>query len=177
MKTHKNIQVEIAAFAGGCFWGIEDAFRHLKGVYDVVSGYSGGFIEKPTYQELCNGNTGHAETVLIKFNPKIVSYDTLARLFFEIHDPTQLNRQGPDIGSQYRSVIFYTCEKQKEIALKLINDLKDNGWKVVTSVEPLTTFFPAEDYHQRYLERTGRASCHFQVPRFEMTPPKNEIKS
>lgn len=161
---------ESALFAGGCFWGMEDAFRKIPGVCDVVSGYTGGSVPYPTYEQVCTGKTGHAETVHVFFDPAKVSFSTLARLFFEIHDPTQLNRQGPDVGTQYRSAIFYHDEAQKVVAEDLIKELRHKGWKIVTEVTPATTFYPAEAYHQHFTERTGRGGCHLRVPRFSQSP-------
>lgn len=156
-----------ALFAGGCFWGVEDAFRKTPGVCDAVSGYSGGATPNPTYEQVGGGRTGHAETVRVTFDPSRVSYEQLARLFFEIHDPTQLGRQGPDIGSQYRSAVFYLDDEQKAVAEKLAADLRALGYKVVTRIEKAGAFYPAEDYHQRFAERTGRGACHLRVPRFD----------
>lgn len=156
-----------ALFAGGCFWGVEDAFRKTPGVCDAVSGYAGGVTPHPGYGQVCSGATGHAETVRVTFDPARVSYESLARLFFEIHDPTQLNRQGPDVGTQYRSAVFYTDEAQKAVAEKLVGELRANGYDVVTEILPAPDFYPAEDYHQRFAERTGRGACHRRVPRFE----------
>lgn len=163
---------ETALFAGGCFWGVEDAFRKVPGVCEVVSGYAGGVSADPTYEDVCTGTTGHAETVRVRFDPAKVTYGALARLFFEIHDPTQLNRQGPDVGSQYRSAIFYTDEAQKRVAEELIRELRARGWRVVTEVAPAGEFYSAEAYHQRFTERTGRGGCHVRVPRFSVSPPE-----
>lgn len=155
-----------AFFAGGCFWGVEDAFRKTPGVCDALSGYMGGTMPHPGYEQVCTGATGHAETVRVTFDPVQVSYETLARLFFEIHDPTQLNRQGPDSGTQYRSAVFYTDEEQKTVAETLLGELRANGYDAVTELVPAQTFYPAEEYHQRFAERTGRGACHRRVPRF-----------
>ena len=156
-----------AIYAGGCFWGVEYFMQQKKGVISVTSGYIGGQTENPTYKEVCYENTGHAEAVEIVFDPKQVSYEELTRLFFEIHDPTQMNRQGPDIGDQYRSEIFYVDEEQKEIAEKLISVLKSKGYKVATRVTEATTFWPAEDYHQDYYENKGSLPyCHGYTMRF-----------
>ncbi len=157
-----------AFFGGGCFWGVEDGFSKIPGVLDVVSGYMGGDTTFPTYEDVSRGNTGHAEVVRIQYDPSIVDFETLARFFFEIHDPTQLNRQGPDVGSQYRSVIFYTDEEQKEISEKLKGLLKDNKYNVVTELSPAPAFYSAEDYHQDFTARTGRGQCHFPIKRFEI---------
>jgi len=156
-----------AIYAGGCFWGVEYFMQQKNGVISVTSGYIGGHTENPTYKEVCYENTGHAEAVEIVFDPKQVSYEELTRLFFEIHDPTQLDRQGPDIGDQYRSEIFYVDEEQKEIAEKLISILKSKGYKVATRVTKATTFWPAEDYHQDYYENKGSLPyCHGYTKRF-----------
>lgn len=159
-----------AIFAGGCFWGVEDAFQKLDGVRSVISGYIGGTVPNPTYEQVSTGRTGHAEAVEVLFDPAKVSYETLARLFFEIHDPTQLNRQGPDVGTQYRSAIFYTDSAQKSIVESLISQLEAKGWGVVTQLAPADTFYPAEDYHQDFTARTGRGGCHMKVARFEKGP-------
>jgi peptide methionine sulfoxide reductase msrA/msrB len=156
-----------AYFAGGCFWGVDYWFKTLPGVISVKSGYMGGTTKNPTYKQVCTGKTGHAETVEIIFDPNKTDYETLAKYFFEIHDPTQKNRQGPDVGSQYRSAIFYTDDKQKETAQRLIEQLRRKGLDVVTSVEQARGFWPAEDYHQDYYEKTGgKPYCHFPVKRF-----------
>jgi peptide methionine sulfoxide reductase msrA/msrB len=156
-----------AIFAGGCFWGVEYHFNKLKGVLSAKSGYTGGSIDHPTYKQVCTGKTGHAEAVEIAFDPALVSYETLAKLFFEIHDPTELNRQGPDIGTQYRSAVFYTDEEQKKVVEKLIGELKAKGYKVVTTVEKAGTFWEAEEYHQDYYERNGHQPyCHIYQKRF-----------
>jgi peptide methionine sulfoxide reductase msrA/msrB len=156
-----------AYFAGGCFWGVEHLFEQEEGVISARSGYMGGTTESPSYQQVCRGNTGHAETVEVEYDPSDVSYETLARLFFEIHDPTQGNRQGPDVGSQYRSAVFYADEDQRKTAEKLIGILRDKGYEVTTEVSPAGTFWEAEDYHQDYYERSGkRPYCHARQKRF-----------
>jgi len=157
-----------AIFAGGCFWGVEYHFQKVDGVKAVTSGYTGGSRKNPTYREVCSGGTGHAEAVEVEYDPSVVSYETLARLFFEIHDPTQLNRQGPDMGTQYRSAVFYADDQQKAIAEKLVARLRAKGYDVVTRVEPAGEFYPAEDYHQDYYEKTGHQPyCHVYQKRFE----------
>ncbi len=157
-----------AYLAGGCFWGVEHFLEQLEGVRSVRSGYMGGHTTNPTYQEVCTGRTGHAETVEVVFDPARIDFETIARAFFEIHDPTQVNRQGPDRGSQYRSAIFYANEDQQAVTEMLIGLLKDNGYNVVTEVEKADTFWPAEDYHQDYYARTGgRPYCHGYVKRFK----------
>lgn len=144
---------EVATLAGGCFWCLEAVFDDLQGVEDVVSGYAGGHVPNPDYRLVCTGATGHAEVVQVTFDPSVISYRDLLDVFFNIHDPTTLNRQGADVGTQYRSAIFYHDEKQKEIAEELIRELEDSGvWRnpIVTEVSPFTEFYPAEDYHQEY---------------------------
>ena len=159
--------METAIFAGGCFWGVEYYMQKSKGVKTVVSGYIGGHKENPTYKEVCDGTTGHYEAVEILFDPAQTNYETLLRLFFEIHDPTHWNHQGPDYGEQYRSAVFYQNEEQKQIAEKLIKILKDKGYKVVTEIKPATTFWTAEEYHQDYYEHKGSTPyCHGYVKRF-----------
>jgi peptide methionine sulfoxide reductase msrA/msrB len=156
-----------AYFAGGCFWGTEYHLEKVPGVQSVRSGYMGGHLDNPTYQDVCSGQTGHAETIEVVFDPRRTDYETLARLFFEIHDPTQVGRQGPDIGDQYRSVVFYTDEEQKKVAEKLIVLLQDKGLQVATEVKPVDKFWPAEDYHQDYYSKTGKMPyCHIYTPRF-----------
>ncbi|MCW8795433.1 MAG: bifunctional methionine sulfoxide reductase B/A protein [Chlorobium sp.] len=156
-----------AVFAGGCFWGVEYHFQKVAGVKSVTSGYTGGSKADPTYKEVSSGRTGHAEAVEVEYDPSVVSYETLAKLFFEVHDPTQLNRQGPDMGTQYRSAVYYANDEEKKIAEKLIGELKANGYDVVTEVEAASEFYPAEDYHQDYYEKTGKQPyCHIYEKRF-----------
>ena len=151
----------VAILASGCFWGTQYMFREIKGVKSTTVGYCGGFVEKPTYKQVCTGKTGHAESMKIVYDPSQVSYETLARQFFNTHDPSQVNRQGPDIGTQYRSAIFYTSEDQKAVATKLVGELKAKGINVATEITPATTFWPAEDYHQKYYEKNGhKPYCH-----------------
>ena len=152
-----------AAFAAGCFWGVEAEFRKVPGVMDAQVGYTGGSLEHPDYKMVCSGRTGHAEAVELTYDPKVVSYERLLDVFWDIHNPTQLNRQGVDVGSQYRSAIFYYDEDQHRSALDSIARLSAAGRfskPIVTQVVPATTFWRAEEYHQRYLEKHGRASCH-----------------
>ncbi len=158
-----KIPTDTAIFAAGCFWGVEYMFKKIEGVIDVVSGYTGGFVENPSYEQVCSGKTGHAESVLIVFDPNIVSYESLVRYFFEIHDFSQENGQGPDIGEQYRSEIFYINKEQKAIAEKVKDELINRGLKVVTKITKASEFYKAEDYHQNYYEKTGKAPyCHFR---------------
>jgi methionine-S-sulfoxide reductase len=143
---------------GGCFWCIEAVFKQLKGVENVVSGYSGGTVKNPSYKEVCTGNTGHAEVVQITYNPQIISLEKILEVFFTVHDPTQLNRQGNDIGTQYRSVIFYHNDAQKQKAEEIINTLNEKKVfdnPIVTAVEPYKNFYPAENYHKDYFELHG----------------------
>ncbi len=154
-------QVELATFGAGCFWGVEARFRTLEGVLEATSGYMGG-IPEPTYKLVCTGTTGHAEVVQVQFDPGLVSYETLLQMFFEIHNPTTLNRQGPDIGNQYRSVVFFHTPEQETAARQAIIEVDKSGrWPqaVVTRVEAAVTFWPAEEYHQRYLEKNGLGFC------------------
>ena len=160
-------KVRRAIFAGGCFWGVEHLMSDVPGVIVVTSGYTGGAKEYPTYKEVCSGKTGHAEAVEVIYNPEKTDFEKLAKFFLEIHDPTQVNRQGPDRGSQYRSVIFYLDDEQKKIAEKLIKILKNKGLKVATKVEKAGRFWPAEDYHQDYYDRKGTSPyCHRRTKRF-----------
>jgi len=166
-KTEVINDVDTAYFAGGCFWGVEYYLEKAKGVVSVVSGFMGGHKINPSYMDVSSHTTGHAEVVQVIFNPSKTSYEDIARLFFEIHDPTQVNRQGPDVGDQYRSEIFYRSVEQKNIAEKLIQLLKDNGFKVATLVQPASTFWKAEDYHQDYYEHKNKTPyCHMKVKRF-----------
>ncbi|MFZ2098900.1 MAG: peptide-methionine (S)-S-oxide reductase MsrA [Anaerolineales bacterium] len=152
--THNNL--EVATLAGGCFWCLEAVYDELQGVVDVVSGYSGGSKPNPSYEAVCTGKTGHAETVQIIFDPQVVSFRQLLEVFFTIHDPTTLNRQGADVGTQYRSVIFYHTPEQKTIAEQVISELEEQKiWAkpIVTELTPFSTFYPAEAYHQEYFKR------------------------
>ena len=160
-----------AIFAGGCFWGVEYYLQKATGVIRTKVGYTGGSKERPSYEQVCSHTTGHAEAVEVVYDPLQTSFEKLARLFFEIHDPTQLNRQGPDHGDQYRSEIFYVNDEQKKTAEKLVTELKNKGWHVVTHLEPATTFWQAEDYHEDYYQRNGQQPyCHHPVPRFDRKP-------
>lgn len=154
---------EIATFGAGCFWGVEAAFRRVPGVVDAVSGYSGGRTENPTYKEVCTDQTGHAEVVQVTFDPAQVSYEQLLEVFWKLHDPTQVNRQGPDFGKQYRTAIFFHAPEQQAIALKSKQALDASGKlrrPVATEITPAGAFWRAEEYHQRYLEKRGQESCH-----------------
>ena len=160
-------RTERAIFAGGCFWGIEHYFRREEGVISTRSGYTGGSRDNPSYSEVCAGGTGHAEAVEVIFDPELTSFEKLARLFFEIHDPTQVNRQGPDIGDQYRSAVFYSGESQKQTIEKLMGLLTSKGFEVATELIEAGEFWEAEPYHQDYYEKTGREPyCHIRVKRF-----------
>jgi peptide methionine sulfoxide reductase msrA/msrB len=158
---------DTAIFAGGCFWGVEYYLQKAEGVITVESGYTGGHKDHPSYEEVCSGKTGHLEAVEVVFDPSKTNFETLARLFFEIHDPTEWNHQGPDFGEQYRSAIFFRNAEQKQITEKLISLLKEKGYKVVTLVKPASTFWKAEAYHQDYYEHKGSTPyCHGYVQRF-----------
>jgi peptide-methionine (S)-S-oxide reductase len=150
---------EVATLGGGCFWCTEAVFRELKGVEKVESGYSGGSVANPSYEQVCTGKTGHAEVVQLTFNPKIISYKEILQVFFTVHDPTTLNRQGRDVGTQYRSVIFYHNNEQRAVAEQVIKEITAAGiWDppIVTQLEPLKAFYKAEDYHQEYFENNPR---------------------
>jgi peptide-methionine (S)-S-oxide reductase len=154
---------QTASFAAGCFWGVEARFREVPGVLDAVSGYMGGHAENPNYKQVCSGDTGHAEAVQVTFDDEQVSYAELLDLFFEMHNPTTLNRQGPDFGSQYRSVAFWHDPQQREQIEQKISELNASGkWPdpVVTQVVPAARFWRAEEYHQRYFEKNGGGYCH-----------------
>lgn len=156
-------QLQIATFAAGCFWGVEDAFTRLKGVKSTMAGYTGGWLQNPKYKDVCNHNTGHAEAVQIQFDPNEVSYEELLDVFWSIHDPTTKNRQGPDIGSQYRSMIAFHTLDQEALARKSIEELRKSVRfrnEIVTEVVPASTFYKAEEYHQRYYQRRGGSSCY-----------------
>jgi len=156
-----------ALFAGGCFWGVEHFFRQAPGVLHATSGYSGGHHDYPSYEDVCQHSTGHAETVEVIFDPAVTDFEQLAKLFFEIHDPTQLNRQGPDIGDQYRSAIFYYNSEQQRIAERLLKQLRHNGYIAVTEITPAQRFWPAEEYHRNHYGKHGGVPyCHARVNRF-----------
>jgi peptide-methionine (S)-S-oxide reductase len=156
--THK-----LAVFGAGCFWGVESAFRAIEGVVDVAVGYAGGTVPKPNYRTVCSGKTGHAEVVQVEYDPARVSFEQLLEVFWQIHDPTTLNRQGPDVGTQYRSIVFYSDEHERKAAEESKRRLAQSGKlgrPVVTQIVPAAEFYRAEEYHQRYYERMGIApSC------------------
>lgn len=162
-----KVKTEKSYFAGGCFWGTEHLLKEFDGVVSTRVGYMGGTREKPTYKEVCSGKTGHVEAVEVEFDLSKTDFEKVARFFFEIHDPTQLDRQGPDVGEQYGSVIFYTDENQKKTSEKLINILKGKGYDVVTRLVRADKFWQAEDYHQDYYDITGKVPyCHVYTKRF-----------
>ncbi len=166
-EVNATVNTQKAYFAGGCFWGVEYHFRKTKGVISTSVGYMGGNKKNPKYEQVCYGNTGHAETVEVVFNPAQISFEELVRLFFEIHDPTQVNRQGPDVGEQYRSEIFYVDEYQKNIAEKLMDILRRKGYDVRTDLTPVEQFWQAEEYHQHYYEKKGSLPyCHIYQKKF-----------
>jgi peptide-methionine (S)-S-oxide reductase len=153
--------MEQVIFGAGCFWGVQYYFDQVPGVVQTTVGYSGGTTENPTYEEVCSHTTGHAEVVLVEYDTKQVSFETLCKQFFRMHDPTQLNRQGPDIGDNYRSCIFYVTDEQKATAQKVRDEIqKASGKPIVTQIEQAGPFYEAEDYHQKYTEKTGRGQCH-----------------
>ena len=159
---HEN-NLQMATFAAGCFWGVEEVFTKTKGVKSTRVGYIGGNLPNPTYEDVCTDRTGHAEALQVKYDPKEISYEELLDLFWSIHNPTTKNRQGPDIGSQYRSTIFYHTPEQERIAKKSKQELDDSNKfqnKIVTEIEPASTFYPAEDYHQKYYQKIGGGSCY-----------------
>lgn len=156
------MRIEKATFGAGCFWGIEATFRQVKGVTSTAVGYAGGTLTNPTYEEVCNGDTGHAEVVQVEFDPEQVTYEELLNIFWDNHNPTTLNRQGPDIGTQYRSAVFYHNEAQQKAAEESKARLQSSGVfgrPIVTEITPASEFYRAEEYHQRYLEKHGRAHC------------------
>ena len=163
----ENQKLETATFANGCFWCTEAVFQNLKGVQKVTSGYTGGHVKNPTYEQVCNKNTGHAEALEILFDPKQISYDELLEVFWKTHDPTTLNRQGNDVGPQYRSAIFYHNDDQKEKAVKYKKALDESGIfdaPIVTSIEPFTFFYPAENYHDNYYNRnSSQPYCYYVI--------------
>lgn len=162
----KNTQTETAIFAGGCFWSIEESMRQARGWIATETGYTGGRTENPTFETVSRGRTGHTEAVRVVFDPRVVSFEELAKLFFEIHDPTQVNRQGPDVGKQFRSEIFYTSPTQLDTAQRLIGGLRKRGWRVATRLSPALAWHRAEDIHQQFSERSGRKLANVRVKRF-----------
>lgn len=153
---------EIATFAAGCFWGIEDVFRHTNGVVETSVGYTGGHLEEPSYRQVCTGRTGHAEAVEIEYDPTKVTYEQLLEVFWQVHDPTQLNRQGPDHGTQYRSAIFFHDPGQERLARESMAKLQDSGKfrrSIMTEISPAANFWQAEEYHQQYVEKNGHGGC------------------
>lgn len=165
-KTMQNSNLSTATFGGGCFWCTEAIFQQLKGVESVASGYSGGQVKNPSYREICTGTTGHAEAIQLLFDPSVISYERLLQVFFTTHDPTTLNRQGADIGTQYRSIIFYHDESQKESAEKVKKEFAPTIWdgSIVTEVTPFSEFYKAEDYHQNYFnENSEQGYCRIVI--------------
>ena len=181
MKPDYHGRMEAATLGGGCFWCIEAAFNEIRGVVNVESGYAGGELDSPTYEQVCTGTTGHAEVVKVTFDPSIISFREILEIFFTAHDPTTLNRQGADVGNQYRSVIFYHNEKQKEVAEQVIAEL--NAAKVwddpiVTQVEPFKNFYKAEEYHRKYFSRHPEAAyCRTIITPKSLSYEKNIVKN
>ena len=155
-------RLEIATFAAGCFWGVEDAFMKIKGVKSTRVGYTGGNLLNPTYEDVCTDKTGHAEAIQLEYDPKEISYKELLELFWSIHNPTTKNRQGPDIGTQYRSSIFYHTSEQEMVAKQLKQELDHSKYqnKIVTEIVPASKFYSAEEYHQKYYQKIGGGSCY-----------------
>ncbi|MCF7803170.1 MAG: peptide-methionine (S)-S-oxide reductase MsrA [Candidatus Marinimicrobia bacterium] len=179
MNTESNSEA-VATLGGGCFWCLEPVFQELEGVGDVVVGYAGGSVEEPTYQQVCTGNTGHAEVVNIPYDPSEISYRELLEIFFNIHNPTTKNRQGADVGTQYRSIILYHTEKQKATAESIIEEIESEGiWNdpVVTEVEEFEAFYRAEDYHQEYYEKNPNAGYCQVVIAPKMSKFRKQFKS
>jgi peptide-methionine (S)-S-oxide reductase len=168
LREQMSNENKVAVFGGGCFWCTEAVFDELRGVHSVVSGYAGGKVKNPTYEQVCMGNTGHAEVIKIEFDPAQVSFRDLMTVFFATHDPTTLNRQGNDVGTQYRSAIFYADEQQKQDAAAFIKELDEAKTfknSIVTTLEPLTEFYAAEDYHQKfYANNPGQGYCQYMIP-------------
>ncbi len=166
MAQNNNTNTDTAWFAGGCFWGVEYYFKNVEGVLSTRVGYMGGHTENPTYEQVCSGTTGHLETLEVVFDPDKTSYETLAKLFFEIHDPTQVDGQGPDIGEQYHSAVFCKNNEQKKTIEQLTGILRSQGLPVVTEIRDAATFWPAETYHQDYYNKKGGTPyCHIRTER------------
>ena len=167
MDSTQNLSLEKATFGGGCFWCTEAIYERVKGVHKVVSGYAGGSVKNPTYKQVCDGTTGHAEVIQISYDPKVISYDEMLEIFFKTHDPTTLNRQGADVGTQYRSAVFYHNDEQKKKAEYYKTELDKSGaWDnpIVTEISPLNNYYPAEDYHQDYYENnSNQGYCSFVI--------------
>lgn len=160
----REMATETATFGAGCFWGVEERFRCTEGVLDTEVGYAGGHTQNPTYEQVCSHTTGHAEVVQLQYDPEKISYEELLAIFFGMHDPTQVNRQGPDVGDQYRSVIFCHTEAQKQAAEKMKAALDESGEysrPIATQIQPAPKFWPAEEYHQEYFAKRGGGGCHF----------------
>ncbi len=167
VSANTEINTEIATLGGGCFWCVEAVFNQLQGVKKAISGYEGGDVPNPSYQQICTGSTGHAEVVEVHFDPNVVSFADILRVFFTVHDPTTLNRQGADVGTQYRSVIFYHSDAQKQTAREVIDEIEGKNLypnKIVTELAPHDTFYPAEDYHQEYYQNNrAQPYCQFVI--------------
>lgn len=164
----KNTQYDSAIFAGGCFWGVQYYFEKAKGVISTEVGYTGGHVDHPTYQQVCSHTTGHYEAIKVVFDPKVTTYEDMVKLFFDIHDPTQTNGQGPDLGQQYMSVIFYLDDHQKQVAEKVMNILRGKGYNLATQLVAATTFWPAEGYHQHHYDKEGgEPYCHRYENKFK----------
>ncbi|MCF8283099.1 MAG: peptide-methionine (S)-S-oxide reductase MsrA [Bacteroidales bacterium] len=166
VQTMQNSNLSTATFGGGCFWCTEAIFQQLKGVESVASGYSGGKVDNPSYREVCNGTTGHAEAIQVMFDPAVISYEQLLQVFFTTHDPTTMNRQGADVGTQYRSIVFYHDEAQKELAVKVKKEFAPTIWDnpIVTEIDSYSNFFKAEDYHQNYFnDNSEQGYCRIVI--------------
>ena len=165
-QNRQMSNIEVATIGGGCFWCTEAVFQQLKGVDHVESGYAGGHVAHPTYEQVCTGTTGHAEVIKIGYDPQVINFEALLEVFFKTHDPTSLNRQGNDVGTQYRSAIFYRNEQEKEISAKIIEELDNSGYysgKIVTTLEPLEAYYAAENYHQDYFRLKGDQNPYCQM--------------
>ena len=164
MTGNKIKTLQLATFAAGCFWGVEESFRRIKGVKSTMVGYTGGLRANPTYRDVCTDLTGHVEAIQLQYDPDEVTYEELLKVFWSIHNPTTRNRQGPDVGSQYRSVIFYHTPEQELYAKRTVEELEKSGRfsnRIVTEIVPATIFYKAEEYHQRYYQKKGGGSCYF----------------